>query len=426
MASTRFSGDREMLMPGTVRVTAIVAHYGHCLQDMWATRTHPMLGTFRFSLAIMVLFSHMTYKVAHLFYYFSGIHAVVTFFITSGFLIGLAIERNYVGRTGEFILNRFLRIYPTFWAVLVLTGLTIALHGGPTVKGADIAAVSLKGWGPIEILRALPIVSGYPAYPIWKPMAVAWSLQVEVSFYIAVALLYWALNACYGYDATAMRGRGVLLACYSALGIYIISSSTIDLRFENPIAYIPDFVLGLAISRSVLNRDSASAIWPLIGAALFLSLLGFSHIIVTGGTHLRLFAPFSSYASRLSLNDGFNVQTLATLIIVFMVCLLIKPGLLARRIDSFLGDLTYPLYLCHFAVLATMNQDFPSIPDEQRIWLSLAAALLCAVLLYLFVDRPLTRLRAYIRKGALSSKRRWMPRTLRRRQCKAPGCRTAG
>jgi peptidoglycan/LPS O-acetylase OafA/YrhL len=364
-----------------------------------------MLGTFRLSLAIMVFSSHMTYKVAHAFYYFSGIHAVVTFFITSGFLIGVAIERNYVGRTGEFILNRFLRIYPTFWAVLVLTGLTIALHGGPTVKGADIAAVSLKDWGLIEALRALPIVSGYPAYPVWKPMAVAWSLQVEVSFYIAVALLYWALNACYGCDATAMRGRGVLLACYAALGVYIISASTIDLRFENPIAYIPDFVLGLAISRSVVNRDSASAIWPLIGAALFLSLLGFSHIIVTGGTHLRLFAPFSSYASRFSLNDGFNVQTLATLIIVFMVCLLIKPGLLARRIDSFLGDLTYPLYLCHFAVLATTNHDFPGIPDEQRIWLSLAAALLCAVLLNLFVDRPLTRLRAYIRKGALPAPR---------------------
>jgi peptidoglycan/LPS O-acetylase OafA/YrhL len=84
-----------------------------------------------------------------------------------------------------------------------------------------------------------------------------------------------------------------------------------------------------------------------------------------------------------------------------MVCLLIKPGLLARRIDSFLGDLTYPLYLCHFAVLATTNHDFPGIPDERRIWLSLAAALLCAVLLNLFVDRPLIRLRAYIRKGAL-------------------------
>jgi peptidoglycan/LPS O-acetylase OafA/YrhL len=400
MANTRLTEDREMLMPETVRATAIVAQYGYCLQAMWAKSTHPMLGTFRLSLAIMVFSSHMTYKVAHPFYYFSGIHAVVTFFITSGFLIGLAIERNYVGRTGEFILNRFLRIYPTFWVVLGLTALTIAFHGGPTVKGADIAAVSLSDWGAIEVLRALPIVTGYPK-SIWTPMAVAWSLQVELSFYITVALLYWALNARYGRDATAKRRRGVLLACYAALGVYTICSSIIDLRFENPIAYIPDFVLGVAISRSVLNRDSASTIWPLIGAALFLSLLGFSHIVVTGGDHLRLFAPFSSFASRFSLDDGFNVQTLVTLISVFMVCLLIKPGLLARRLDGFLGDLTYPLYLCHFAVLATMNQDLPGIPDEQRIWLSFAAALLCAVLLNLLVDRPLTRLRAYIRKGAL-------------------------
>jgi len=397
-----------MLMPETVKATAIVAstivapiiRCGHHLQALWAKPTHPTLGTFRLSLAIMVFSSHVTYKAAHLFYYFSGIHAVVMFFITSGFLIGLAIERNYIGRTGEFILNRFLRIYPSFWVVLGLTVLTIALHGGTTVKGADIAAVSVRDWGPMEALRALPIVTGYPA-TIWQPMKVAWSLQVELSFYIAVALLYWALNAHYGRNATAQRGRGVLLGCYVALGIYVACASTIDLRFENPIAYIPDFVVGLAISRSVLNRDSAWVTWPLIGAAVFLSLLGFSHIVVTGGPHLRLFAPFSSFASRLSLDDGFNVQTLATLIGVFIACLLIKPGLRARRIDGFLGDLTHPLYLCHFAVLATMNQDFPSIPDERRIWMSFAAALLCAVLLCLFVDRPLMRLRAYIRKSAL-------------------------
>jgi len=118
-----------MLMPETVKATATVAstivapiiRCGQHLQALWAKPTHPTLGTFRLSLAIMVFSSHVTYKAAHLFYYFSGIHAVVMFFITSGFLIGLAIERNYIGRTGEFILNRFLRIYPSFWVILGLT-----------------------------------------------------------------------------------------------------------------------------------------------------------------------------------------------------------------------------------------------------------------------------------------------------------------
>jgi peptidoglycan/LPS O-acetylase OafA/YrhL len=408
MVSPRLIRDHEILRPATAKATSVVAsaiiHCGHCLQATWVKPTHPTLGTFRLSLAIMVFSSHMTYKAVHLFYYFSGIHAVVMFFITSGFLIGLAMERNYLGRTGEFILNRFLRIYPSFWVVLGLTALTIVAHGGMAVKGADIAAVSLKGWGPLEVLRALSIVTGYPG-SIWGPIAVAWSLQVELSFYLAVALLYWALNARYGEAATMKRSRGVLSVCYGALIVYVGCSSTIDLRFENPIAYIPDFVLGLAISRSILGRDTAWAIWPLIGAALFLTLFGFSHVIVTGGPHLRLFAPFSSFASRLTLDDGYNVQTLGAMIGAFVGCLLINPGRLVRTVDSFLGDLAYPFYLCHFAVLATMNQDFPGIPDDRRIWLSFVAALLCAVLLYLFVDRPLVSVRAYIRRKTFAPSR---------------------
>jgi peptidoglycan/LPS O-acetylase OafA/YrhL len=136
---------------------------------------------------------------------------------------------------------------------------------------------------------------------------------------------------------------------------------------------------------------------------LFLTLFGFSHVIVTGGPHLRLFAPFSSFASRLTLEDGLNVHTLGALIGAFIGCLLIIPGRRIRRVDSFLGDLTYTLYLCHFAVLATMNQDFPCIPDDRRIWLSFVAALLCSVLLYLFIDRPLVR--AYIRRRTFAPSR---------------------
>lgn len=395
--------NRASLLASARAVLSTMFHSDR-VQAMWQKSSHPTLGAFRLFLAITVFSSHMTWKAMYVFRHVSGIHAVVMFFITSGFLIGLAIERNYLGRTGEFILNRFLRIYPTFWLVLGLTALTILMHGGTTLKGADIAAVSLSGWGPLEVLRALPIVTGYPG-SIWGPMAVAWSLQVELSFYIVVALLYWALNALYAPDATVQRGRGVRRACWLALGVYVVSASTVDLRFENPIAYIPDFVLGLAISRHVLGRDSLQAIWPLVAVALFLSSLGFAHIMVTGDPHLRFFAPFSSFASRLTVRHVYGLPTLMALICIFVACVLIAPGPLARKIDGFLGDLTYPFYLCHFAVLATMNQDFAGIPDSRRIWLSFSVAMLGAILLYLLVDRPIASIRASVRKGSLRPSR---------------------
>ena len=52
-----------------------------------------------------------------------GVVAVQAFYIISGFYMALILNTKYVGAGAYrvFIGNRFLRIYPVYWVVLILT-----------------------------------------------------------------------------------------------------------------------------------------------------------------------------------------------------------------------------------------------------------------------------------------------------------------
>ncbi len=59
-----------------------------------------------------------------------GSVAVESFFIISGFYMSLILNEKYVGKSNSyrlFITNRFLRLYPIYWAVLLLSVFTIVL-----------------------------------------------------------------------------------------------------------------------------------------------------------------------------------------------------------------------------------------------------------------------------------------------------------
>jgi peptidoglycan/LPS O-acetylase OafA/YrhL len=365
-----------------------------------SSSVRPTLGAFRFFLALTVFFSHVNAR-PDLFSRLSGIHGVVMFFVVSGFLIGWAIEGNYVNRIGGFLFNRFLRIYPAFWAVLGLTTVLIVLHGRGYIQGQppDWMSVSIQGWDTAHFIQALILVDGYPG-TVWNVMPVAWSLVVEMWFYLVIAALYWGLNIYYGPRAAVMRGRGVVIACWVALAIYLSMASTIVMAFQNPIAYIPDFVLGVAVSRAVLGLDRPWVDGTLIAVSLLLALFGFCHIDPALPAHLLLTTPISVFADKFTFHTGYNVLSLMILMAFFAFGVCIDAAPRARLIDNFLGNITYPLYLCHLAIVATVNQDLPSLTLGHRVTLAFGLSLCVAMLLYWLVDRRLTTTRLQIRSTA--------------------------
>lgn len=108
-----------------------------------------------------------------------GMIAVGVFFLISGFLIPLSLEKIKNSSAGNFIFQKILRIYPTHWIVLAI-GLIIALLSAvifntsyPYDLGTIISNLLL-----IPDLTRTPFISG-----------VLWTLVVEVAFYIIAGVI---------------------------------------------------------------------------------------------------------------------------------------------------------------------------------------------------------------------------------------------
>lgn len=91
-----------------------------------------LFGTFRLLLALMVVVSH-THRLAGegfskwIGQFGIGNMAVMTFFVLSGFVIAEANELFYNRRTGAFLINRLLRIFPPYFVALAFS---VLLHLG--------------------------------------------------------------------------------------------------------------------------------------------------------------------------------------------------------------------------------------------------------------------------------------------------------
>jgi peptidoglycan/LPS O-acetylase OafA/YrhL len=93
------------------------------------------MGMLRFILAISVVLAHSSSIYG--FNLVGDQIAVQAFFIISGFYMALILSEKYVGINGSyklFITNRFLRLYPVYWTVLLLTlfysiGVTLYTEG---------------------------------------------------------------------------------------------------------------------------------------------------------------------------------------------------------------------------------------------------------------------------------------------------------
>ena len=87
------------------------------------------VGTLRTCLAICIVLKHAGPLFG--FTYFNGILVVDTFFIISGFYMSLILNTKYIGKNSYiiFLKNRFLRIFPLYWSVLIFVIIISVISG---------------------------------------------------------------------------------------------------------------------------------------------------------------------------------------------------------------------------------------------------------------------------------------------------------
>lgn len=146
--------------------------------------------------ALIVVFGHYTYVSSHL--YYPGIFkdslfnfskqelGVLSFFVLSGFVIFMSLEK--VRGAKEFMIKRFIRLYPTFWLCLLLT--TFFSFFQPNVH--------------LRVNSLLQFVANLTMFPVMIPDVYGakfidgsyWSLCPELFFYFFMAtwLFFQKLN----------------------------------------------------------------------------------------------------------------------------------------------------------------------------------------------------------------------------------------
>jgi peptidoglycan/LPS O-acetylase OafA/YrhL len=329
-------------------------------------------GLFRLFLSYLVVLHHS-------FPLRLGAWAVYVFFILSGFWICRMWRRRYAHTQNPyltFIVSRWCRLAPIF---LVCTGLGVA--SSFFLQGTDALhrASNLSWW-----LRQFLIVGSNSAGTELPP---AWSLDVEMKFYVVAPLLI-VLFIRIGPVLRSLMIGGVL----GWLLLFLFRGGYSQLAHLS--LFIGFFLIGVSIEIHHWQPSPAFALGSLlvfVGVTLTLTLYPPTHrgIWVTG--HETQAGPESSFSHLVALWWVIGA-VLAAPFVAWNV------SQASPHFDRFLGNLAYPLYLFHWIPRDwyyhfSLNSD-ASWKQLALLAANFAAASAGALLIFCLIDQPLDRLRA--------------------------------
>jgi peptidoglycan/LPS O-acetylase OafA/YrhL len=329
----------------------------------------PVLSGVRGFAALAVFASHVAnlYYNGALFGRGGGQMGVMLFFILSGFLMAyLYIDRppNAVEQR-RFLLNRFARIYPMFFVVVVSS--YIAFLTGSPVRMYRINSLS-------EVLKHLGLVHG---------VEVLWTIGPEIIFYL-LFLVLWRVAR---YDLRMFVALIVLLCGAAWFPVELTHENSLTMLHDRLPYFIAGCLLGMN-SRTLLSQQTSSRIWAKM--AFWLSLLLFvgsfptmPGILVNGPEWLT-----SNNLAGPGSDPWSSPFYLLTTTLLFVTAVIARPWIFTNRVAVFLGQVSFSVYLLHYVVLFNVKRLLHFSPPLTGIVLSLALTLLLATLCYLGIETP--------------------------------------
>ncbi len=319
------------------------------------------LNAFRFFLALCVVAFHLKRDV----FVQSGSIAVWLFFMVSGFLVTKILCETYSGRPRDFIVNRFLRLYPAYWAVMLI-GIALIIISNNEIHAYHDAITwpkSLDQW-----LSNLLIFNNLGSVRFIPP---SWSLAIELKWYVILFVIHFL----------SLRVVTAFLACQLLLPFLLIFVTQQDIYVKGA---------GFAFALGSLSHHYKCRMGPTGSLLAFVALLAFM-LVVPPMMGFRGHSVTPRYGQ---LNFLF-----CCVLLYFSMPFLTGQSIKQRRWAQLLGDLSYPLFLVHWycGFLAIYVFGFAVYS-----WPYLLTATLLAILLSLAivfgVERPVGYFRQRIRQ----------------------------
>ncbi|MDP1817347.1 MAG: acyltransferase [Leadbetterella sp.] len=346
------------------------------------------MGILRFLLAIAVVIAHSTpiFGITLV----GGEIAVKTFFIISGFYMALVLSEKYIGTNNSyslFITNRLLKLYPIYWVILLLSILLsfVAFYQNGLAGSQKISSlvtaisngtmtipvfiwycfstvfivfqdffifIGLNSDGTFSFVKDFHLSKEVMMRFMFLPQS--WTIALEISFYLIVPFLNkwksWKLACLFLFSITVrywLRKQGF----YSDPWSYRF--------FPSELMY---FLVGIFSYRFYSNlKQSINKPFQIFSVILA--------IVVT--------ICYQFYNSKTS-------YILYPYIIAFLI-----PGIFHylknNKLDSTIGELSYPIYMSHITIMI-MIQKF-KIPLIQSLGTTTA---LVSILFSLLLSKLIT------------------------------------
>ncbi|MGL4561372.1 MAG: acyltransferase family protein [Brevinema sp.] len=314
------------------------------------------MGIFRIILAIIVAIFHMKKNL-----FIGPVNATESFFMISGFYIALIWGSKYTNYF-SFISSRLLRLYSTYWIILV-----VYIVGYIHVHGI-IKFITPNFFTSLYLLLSNIFLVGGDL-SLWLDRSSSWEMFWVNSYHNAVhsihSLMYitpaWslALEIYFYLIAPFFKNKKIIIiGIICSLLLRFVMFNILDLRYD-PFSYrffFSELVFFLAgmLSFSIYQNFKSLKFYHYISLTLFITLF----IFFKDNSYYKWIYMFLLF---------FNIPTL---FFIFK----------NNKTDRFIGNLSYGVYLVHVAFMRT----FENIFEDQKIYIF--TVVMASILFSIFIE----------------------------------------
>lgn len=337
----------------------------------------------------------------------SGYTGVSFFFLLSGFILAYTytdVRGGVRGTARAFWQARFARVYPVF-ALATILGLVLYAKAG--VWHEQFCVGPRPSWTLTGVHPVIAAVVSFLMVQAWTPCAMtwnapAWSLSVEAFFYLLFPLialgvirlgrrsLLAAIAVCWALIVATALAYNVFSLDASALHVAWWHRFWTWTLYANPVARLPEFVIGVALGRLFLTRGDARP-WTGLLAPRRLSVLA-----AVGVAALWCVGPLGLIFYNQILIDPLYA------LLIYSIAFGEGPVAVLFAVPAavLLGEGSYALYILHWPLMGWVRQVLPPVrvgvpgyvaPSTVYFLIYLCVVIAAALASYRFLERPARR-----------------------------------
>lgn len=302
--------------------------------------------------------------------------SVQAFYMISGFYIAMILNGKYANNT-EFWRNRILRLFPAYLVVLALSLLVKAVTSpGLGAWLSPALGMSALSWAYLAISNVTMVGQDWifftDASSSFVPLMVvpqAWSLGIEITFYAVAPFLLRP------FRPKLIAGL-VLATIIARLGFAHFGLMNDPWSYRFFPFELGTFLIGsLAWALYESMKSQIEHLPEIAGTILTMVTLGFA---------------ISYYA--------LPVDPLTKRLLFLLVLFLSLPLVFAltkdMKVDKMIGELSYPVYLCHFLVIELLADLWGTkVMNQWQMAGTILASVVTAGFIVILIERPSERYR---------------------------------